>query len=194
MPVIASGGVGTLEHLRAGLVEGGADAALAASIFHDGVHTIAEAKEYLAGRGVPVRIAPRDSRRRREARDERNAEWVRDAGRGARRRGGARGLARAGDVGVPRARRRRRDVAPAVRDRGPERHAHDGGERRDDQARRDPPAPPGGEGPARRARAAARGLHGDGDARALVGGAPARRVATAASRPWWRRSRRRSSP
>jgi cyclase len=60
VPVIASGGVGTLEHLRAGLVEGGADAALAASIFHDGVHTIAEAKEYLADRGVPVRIAPRD--------------------------------------------------------------------------------------------------------------------------------------
>jgi cyclase len=60
VPVIASGGVGTLEHLRAGLVEGGADAALAASIFHDGVHTIAEAKEYLAGRGVPVRFATRE--------------------------------------------------------------------------------------------------------------------------------------
>jgi cyclase len=60
VPVIASGGVGTLEHLRAGLVEGGADAALAASIFHDGVHTIAEAKEYLASRGVPVRSARLD--------------------------------------------------------------------------------------------------------------------------------------
>src|SRR6185437_1183243 len=48
VPVIASGGVGTLEHLRAGLVEGKADAALAASIFHDGKHTILEAKEYLA--------------------------------------------------------------------------------------------------------------------------------------------------
>jgi imidazole glycerol-phosphate synthase subunit HisF len=60
VPVIASGGVGTLEHLREGLVEGGADAALAASIFHDGVYTIAEAKEYLAEHGVPVRFAPRE--------------------------------------------------------------------------------------------------------------------------------------
>jgi cyclase len=57
IPVIASGGVGTLEHLRAGLVEGGADAALAASIFHDGLHTIAEAKRFLAGAGVAVRPA-----------------------------------------------------------------------------------------------------------------------------------------
>ncbi len=57
VPVIASGGVGTLDHLRAGLVEGRADAALAASIFHDGRHTIGEAKEYLATAGVPVRIA-----------------------------------------------------------------------------------------------------------------------------------------
>ena len=56
VPVIASGGVGTLEHLREGLVEGKADAALAASIFHDGVFTIAEAKGYLAGRGVPIRL------------------------------------------------------------------------------------------------------------------------------------------
>jgi imidazole glycerol-phosphate synthase subunit HisF len=60
VPVIASGGVGTLEHLRAGLVEGKADAALAASIFHDGLHTIAEAKDYLAGHGVPVRTAGRE--------------------------------------------------------------------------------------------------------------------------------------
>ncbi|MCC6552192.1 MAG: imidazole glycerol phosphate synthase subunit HisF [Polyangiaceae bacterium] len=58
VPVIASGGVGELDHLRAGLVEGGADAALAASIFHDGQHTIAEAKAYLARAGVPVRPAP----------------------------------------------------------------------------------------------------------------------------------------
>jgi len=58
VPVIASGGVGTLEHLHAGLVEGKADAALAASIFHDGVYTIAEAKDYLGRRGVPVRRAP----------------------------------------------------------------------------------------------------------------------------------------
>ncbi|APR87167.1 Imidazole glycerol phosphate synthase cyclase subunit protein [Minicystis rosea] len=60
VPVIASGGVGTLDHLRAGLVEGGADAALAASIFHDGVHTIAEAKAYLADHGVPVRAVRRE--------------------------------------------------------------------------------------------------------------------------------------
>jgi cyclase len=57
VPVIASGGVGTLEHLRAGLVEGKADAALAASIFHDGVYSIAEAKDFLGRRGVPVRKA-----------------------------------------------------------------------------------------------------------------------------------------
>ncbi|MDC0742592.1 imidazole glycerol phosphate synthase subunit HisF [Polyangium mundeleinium] len=56
VPVIASGGVGTLEHLYEGLVVGGADAALCASIFHDGTYSVAEAKAYLAGRGVPVRI------------------------------------------------------------------------------------------------------------------------------------------
>jgi len=55
IPVIASGGVGTLEHLREGLAEGGADAALAASIFHDGLFSVGEAKRYLAERGVPVR-------------------------------------------------------------------------------------------------------------------------------------------
>ncbi len=55
IPVIASGGVGNLEHLREGLAEGGADAALAASIFHDGLFSVAEAKRYLAERGVPVR-------------------------------------------------------------------------------------------------------------------------------------------
>ncbi len=55
VPVIASGGVGTLEHLREGLCEGGADAALAASIFHDGQHTVVEAKQYLKARGVLVR-------------------------------------------------------------------------------------------------------------------------------------------
>jgi imidazole glycerol-phosphate synthase subunit HisF len=58
VPVIASGGAGTLEHLVEGLVEGGADAALAASIFHFGQHTIAEAKAYLRERGVPVRLEP----------------------------------------------------------------------------------------------------------------------------------------
>ena len=56
IPVIASGGVGTLDHLAEGLTEGGADAVLAASIFHYGHHTIAEAKARLAERGVPVRI------------------------------------------------------------------------------------------------------------------------------------------
>lgn len=55
IPVIASGGAGTLEHLRAALVEGGADAALAASIFHFRQHTIEEAREFLARHGVPVR-------------------------------------------------------------------------------------------------------------------------------------------
>ena len=55
VPVIASGGAGTLEHFREALVEGGADAALAASLFHFGIHTIAEVKEYLADRGVEVR-------------------------------------------------------------------------------------------------------------------------------------------
>ncbi|MCC7536633.1 MAG: imidazole glycerol phosphate synthase subunit HisF [Deltaproteobacteria bacterium] len=59
VPVVASGGVGTLEHVRQGLVEGGADAALAASIFHDGQHTVDEVKAYLAAHGVPVR-RPRD--------------------------------------------------------------------------------------------------------------------------------------
>ena len=58
-PVIASGGVGALDHLRAGLVEGGADAALAASIFHDGEHTIAAAKAYLESAGVHVRPVER---------------------------------------------------------------------------------------------------------------------------------------
>jgi cyclase len=56
IPVIASGGAGTLDHLRAALQEGGADAALAASIFHYREHTIREAKEYLAKHGVPVRL------------------------------------------------------------------------------------------------------------------------------------------
>lgn len=58
VPIIASGGAGTLEHLREVLVEGKADAALAASIFHYRIYSIAEAKEYLARRGVRVRPAP----------------------------------------------------------------------------------------------------------------------------------------
>ena len=58
VPVIASGGVGSLEHLREGVVEGKADAALVASLFHFGRHSIHEAKEYLRDRGVAVRIEP----------------------------------------------------------------------------------------------------------------------------------------
>ena len=55
VPVIASGGVGTLQHLYEGVAEGNASAVLAASIFHFGQHSVSEAKEYLAERGVPVR-------------------------------------------------------------------------------------------------------------------------------------------
>jgi cyclase len=57
VPVIASGGVGTLEHLAEGITEGGADAVLAASIFHFREHTIAEAKSLMAERGIVVRTA-----------------------------------------------------------------------------------------------------------------------------------------
>ena len=56
IPVIASGGVGKLEHLHEGIIKGGASAVLAASIFHYGEFTIQQAKEYLASKGVPVRI------------------------------------------------------------------------------------------------------------------------------------------
>ncbi|UCD12615.1 MAG: imidazole glycerol phosphate synthase subunit HisF [Nitrospinaceae bacterium] len=56
IPVIASGGAGTLEHLYEGLVEGGADAVLAASIFHFKEYTIAETKAYLSGKHIPVRL------------------------------------------------------------------------------------------------------------------------------------------
>jgi cyclase len=56
IPVVASGGVGTLDHLREGLVEGKADAALAASIFHYREYSVQEAKEYLRSKGVPVRL------------------------------------------------------------------------------------------------------------------------------------------
>jgi imidazole glycerol-phosphate synthase subunit HisF len=55
IPVIASGGVGTLEHLYDGFVKGKADAVLAASIFHYRTHTIPEAKAYLKQKGIPVR-------------------------------------------------------------------------------------------------------------------------------------------
>lgn len=56
IPVIASGGVGNLEHVHQGLTEGGASAALAASIFHFREYTIRECKEYLLKRGVPARL------------------------------------------------------------------------------------------------------------------------------------------
>lgn len=56
VPVIASGGVGTLEHMYEGFVDGGASAVLAASIFHFKEYTVGEVKEYLAARGVPMRL------------------------------------------------------------------------------------------------------------------------------------------
>ncbi len=56
VPVIASGGVGNLEHLSAGVIEGEADAVLAASIFHFGEYTIEEAKRHMASRGIEVRL------------------------------------------------------------------------------------------------------------------------------------------
>ena len=56
IPVIASGGVGSLEHLYQGLTSGAADAALAASIFHFGEHTVGDAKAYLHARGVVIRL------------------------------------------------------------------------------------------------------------------------------------------
>ena len=59
VPVIASGGVGELDHLVDGVVEGHADAVLAASIFHFGEHTIGDAKRHLEAHGVPVRPADR---------------------------------------------------------------------------------------------------------------------------------------
>lgn len=56
VPVIASGGVGTLDHLVDGILQGGADAVLAASIFHFGEYTIPQAKAYMAERGIEVRL------------------------------------------------------------------------------------------------------------------------------------------
>jgi len=56
VPVIASGGVGTLDHLADGVQQGGADAVLAASIFHYGEFTVAQAKAHMASRGIPVRL------------------------------------------------------------------------------------------------------------------------------------------
>ncbi len=56
IPVIASGGVGNLDHLVDGILKGGADAVLAASIFHFGEYTVPEAKAYMAARGIEVRL------------------------------------------------------------------------------------------------------------------------------------------
>lgn len=56
IPVIASGGVGKLEHFAEGIVEGEADAVLAASVFHFGTFTVRQVKEYLAAQGIPVRL------------------------------------------------------------------------------------------------------------------------------------------
>jgi cyclase len=56
VPVIASGGVGTLEHLAQGVEIGGADAVLAASVFHYGQFSIGEAKRFMAARGIEMRL------------------------------------------------------------------------------------------------------------------------------------------
>jgi cyclase len=56
IPVIASGGVGSLQHLADGITEGRADAVLAASIFHFGQHTVGAAKRFMAAQGIPVRL------------------------------------------------------------------------------------------------------------------------------------------
>jgi cyclase len=56
VPVVASGGAGKLEHMAEVLLEGKADAVLAASIFHFGQHTVGDVKRYLAERGIPVRL------------------------------------------------------------------------------------------------------------------------------------------
>jgi cyclase len=56
IPVIASGGVGSLEHLAEGVLQGRADAVLAASVFHYGEYTVRQAKEFMAKRGIEVRL------------------------------------------------------------------------------------------------------------------------------------------
>jgi cyclase len=58
VPVIASGGVGTLEHMVEGIREGHATAVLAASIFHFGEHSVREAKLFMARAGLPMRLDP----------------------------------------------------------------------------------------------------------------------------------------
>ncbi|MGR3291648.1 MAG: HisA/HisF-related TIM barrel protein, partial [Paracoccaceae bacterium] len=57
VPVIASGGVGTLDHLVEGVTQGGASAVLAASIFHFGTFTIQQAKQHMAAAGIPMRLS-----------------------------------------------------------------------------------------------------------------------------------------
>ena len=57
VPVIASGGVGNLEHLAEGILQGKADAVLAASIFHFGEYTLQDAKRYMAQRGIEMRLS-----------------------------------------------------------------------------------------------------------------------------------------
>ncbi len=64
VPVVASGGAGELEHFYLAVTEGGADAVLAASLFHFGVFRVGEVKRYLAERGVPVRFEPSVSEKR----------------------------------------------------------------------------------------------------------------------------------
>ena len=56
IPVIASGGVGNLEHLAEGVLKGGADAVLAASIFHFGEYTVLQAKQHMAAAGIEMRL------------------------------------------------------------------------------------------------------------------------------------------
>ena len=56
VPVVASGGAGTLEHMAAVLLDGKADAVLAASIFHFGTYTVGDVKQFLAGKSIPIRL------------------------------------------------------------------------------------------------------------------------------------------
>ena len=56
IPVIASGGVGKIEHFAEGILEGEADAVLAASVFHFGEMTVRQVKEYMRSQGIPVRL------------------------------------------------------------------------------------------------------------------------------------------
>jgi cyclase len=56
IPFIASGGVGNLQHLADGVLKGGADAVLAASIFHFGEYTVGDAKRYMAAQGIEMRL------------------------------------------------------------------------------------------------------------------------------------------